>query len=275
MSLFSKFTALFAREGTSETVDWDDLERTLIAADLGPSIARVIAHRLKSERALTLREALRDLLSTQDRELIRASVGPTVILFVGVNGTGKTTSVGKLSARLIAERGRVLMVAADTFRAAAREQLQTWAERVGASCLGGADGADPAAIAFDGVAQGIQDQVDYVLIDTAGRLHTKEGLMDQLGKIQRVVEKRATVNEVLLVIDASTGQNALLQAENFTAAVRVTGLILTKLDGSARAGAALAIENGLGIPIKFVGTGEGAGDLAPFDPDSYIEGLLA
>lgn len=278
MSLFSKFTALFTQESrasTSEVINWEDLERTLIAADLGPTIATAIASRLRSERELSLRQALGDLLSRSDRGLARASSGPTVVLVVGVNGTGKTTSVGKLGARLIADHDRVLMVAADTFRAAARDQLQTWADRVGALCVGGADGADPAAVAFDGVSQGIHEQVDFVLIDTAGRLHTKEGLMDQLGKIRRVVEKRAQVHEVLLVLDASTGQNALLQAENFTAAVTVTGLILTKLDGSARAGAALAIERGLGIPIKFVGTGEGVGDLAPFDPDSYIEGLLA
>jgi fused signal recognition particle receptor len=278
VSLFSKFTALFTRDNNDGSaraaIDWDDLERTLIAADLGPIIAQQIASRLRENKQLSLQQALAELLSHESRELHRASDGPTVIMVVGVNGTGKTTTVGKLGARLVAAGGAVIMVAADTFRAAAREQLQTWSERVGARCVSGSDGADPAAVAFDGVTQGIQERADYVLIDTAGRLHTKEGLMDQLGKIRRVIEKRAPVHEVLLVLDGSTGQNALAQAENFTAAVAVTGLVLTKLDGSARAGSALAIESALGIPIKFVGSGEGVGDLAPFDPDRYIEGLI-
>jgi len=164
--------------------------------------------------------------------------------------------------------------AADTFRAAAREQLQTWAQRTGVTCIAGKDGADPAAVAFDGVSQGIDQRADFVLIDTAGRLQSKEGLMDQLTKIRRVIEKKAPVSEVLLVLDGSTGQNALSQAEGFTAAVEVTGLILTKLDGSTRGGSALAIEATLGTPIKWIGTGEGVGDIAPFDPDTYIAQLL-
>ena len=273
MSIFSKFTSLFSRQ-ENVVVDWEDLEQTLIHADLGPTLAKRVAERLRGDKALSLQEALKELLVTTDRSLHHVADGPTVILVVGVNGTGKTTSVGKLAAALTSQKKSVVVVAADTFRAAAREQLQTWAERSGATCVAGKDGADPAAIAFDGVSQGVDSGAKYVVIDTAGRLHTKEGLMDQLGKIRRVIEKKAPVSEVLLVLDGSTGQNALTQAENFTAAVEVTGLIVTKLDGSTRGGSALAIEATLGIPIKFIGTGEGLGDLSPFTPDAYIAKLL-
>lgn len=273
MSIFSKFTSLFSRQ-ESVVVDWEDLEQTLIHADLGPTLAKRVAERLRDNKALSLQEALRELLVTADRSLHQVADGPAVILVVGVNGTGKTTSVGKLAAALTREQKSVVVVAADTFRAAAREQLQTWAERSGATCVAGRDGADPAAVAFDGVSHGVDSGAAYVVVDTAGRLHTKEGLMDQLGKIRRVIEKKAPVSEVLLVLDGSTGQNALAQAENFTAAVAVTGLIVTKLDGSTRGGAALAIEATLGIPIKFIGTGEGMADLAPFTPDGYISKLL-
>lgn len=279
MSLFSKFTALFTRDtGVASTaraaINWEDLEQTLISADLGPTLAKQVCERVQKEKSLSLNEALGELLVATDRSLPRAESGPTVILIVGVNGSGKTTSVGKLAALLSAENKKVVLVAADTFRAAAREQLQTWAERTGVICISGKDGADPAAVAFDGVSQAADLGADYVLIDTAGRLQSKEGLMDQLGKIRRVVEKKVPVHEVLLVLDGSTGQNALSQASSFTAAVQVTGLVLTKLDGSTRGGSALAIEATLGIPIKWVGTGEGVSDIAPFDPPTYIAQLL-
>jgi fused signal recognition particle receptor len=274
VSLFSKFTSLFTR-GERAVVDWNDLEQTLIGADLGPALAQRVSTRLHDARDLSLPDALAELLSPAERSLQIATAGPTVILVVGVNGSGKTTSIGKLSAYLARQGKSVLVVAADTFRAAAREQLQTWAQRTGVTCIAGKDGADPAAVAFDGVSQGIDQRADFVLIDTAGRLQSKEGLMDQLTKIRRVIEKKAPVSEVLLVLDGSTGQNALSQAESFTAAVDVTGLILTKLDGSTRGGSALAIEATLGIPIKWIGTGEGVGDIAPFDPDTYIAQLLA
>ena len=279
MSLFSKFTALFTRDtGVASTaraaINWEDLEQTLISADLGPTLAKQVCERVQKEKSLSLDEALGELLVATDRSLPQAVSGPTVILIVGVNGSGKTTSVGKLAALLSAENKKVVLVAADTFRAAAREQLQTWAERTGVTCISGKDGADPAAVAFDGVSQAVDLGADYVLIDTAGRLQSKEGLMDQLGKIRRVVEKKVPVHEVLLVLDGSTGQNALSQASSFTAAVQVTGLVLTKLDGSTRGGSALAIEATLGIPIKWIGTGEGASDIAPFDPPAYIAQLL-
>ena len=279
MSLFSKFTALFTRDtGVASTaraaINWEDLEQTLISADLGPTLAKQVCERVQKEKSLSLDEALGELLVATDRSLPQAVSGPTVILIVGVNGSGKTTSVGKLAALLSAENKKVVLVAADTFRAAAREQLQTWAERTGVTCISGKDGADPAAVAFDGVSQAVDLGADYVLIDTAGRLQSKEGLMDQLGKIRRVVEKKVPVHEVLLVLDGSTGQNALSQASSFTAAVQVTGLVLTKLDGSTRGGSALAIEATLGIPIKWIGTGEGVSDIAPFDPPAYIAQLL-
>lgn len=273
MSLLSRFTALFTR-GEHVAVDWDDLEQTLIATDIGPTLAKRISQRLSDDRALTLEGALSELLLTSDRSLNTAQSPPTVLLVVGVNGSGKTTSVGKLAAHLAGQGKSVVLVAADTFRAAAREQLQTWANRTGTTCVGGKDGADPAAVAFDGVSKAVEERADYVIIDTAGRLQSKEGLMDQLSKIRRVIEKKVPVNEVLLVLDGSTGQNALSQGESFTAAVSVTGLVLTKLDGSSKGGSALAIEATLGIPIKFIGTGEGAGDIAPFDPHSYIAQLV-
>jgi fused signal recognition particle receptor len=276
VSLFSKFTALFTKESNQSraAINWDELEETLINADLGPTLAKRVSEKLHGERELSLHQALAQLLLTTDRSLKEGERKPTVILVVGVNGSGKTTSVGKLAAHLVSQGASVTLVAADTFRAAAREQLQTWAERTGVTCVAGSDGADPAAVAFDGVSQGVAQGVDYVIVDTAGRLQSKEGLMDQLTKIRRVIEKKVPVSEVLLVLDGSTGQNALSQAESFTAAVDVTGLVLTKLDGSTRGGSALAIEATLAIPIKWIGTGEGPKDLAPFNPDVYIAQLL-
>jgi fused signal recognition particle receptor len=197
-----------------------------------------------------------------------------VILVVGINGTGKTTSVAKLANLLKSSGNSVMLAAADTFRAAAVDQLQTWGKRIGVSVISGKESAEPAAVAFDAAVAASASQVNYLIVDTAGRLHNKSDLMAELGKIRRVVEKTLPISEVLLVIDATTGQNGIAQAKIFTEAVDVTGLILTKLDGSARGGVALAIESALDIPIKFVGTGEGESDFAPFDPDHYLSGLV-
>ena len=213
-------------------------------------------------------------LSKKSRALIRASEGTTAVLVVGVNGTGKTTSAAKLAASLSTQYSRVLLAAADTFRAAAVDQLQTWGERLDIDVIHGAPNADPASVAFDAAQQGLARNMDYLVIDTAGRLHNKNDLMAELGKVRRVIEKVMPVQEVLLVVDATTGQNALAQAKVFAESVEVTGLILTKLDGSARGGIALAIEQSLDIPIKFIGTGESATDFAPFEPEIYIQGLL-
>jgi fused signal recognition particle receptor len=199
---------------------------------------------------------------------------PAVLLVVGVNGTGKTTTVGKLARVLVADGRRVLLGAADTFRAAAADQLQTWASRVGAEVVRGAEGADPASVAFDAVDKGIASGVDVVLIDTAGRLHTKNDLMDELGKVKRVIEKRTSVDEVLLVLDATTGQNGLRQARVFAEVVDVTGIVLTKLDGTAKGGIVIAVQRELGVPVKLVGLGEGPDDLAPFDPVTFVDAIL-
>ena len=198
-----------------------------------------------------------------------------MVLVVGVNGTGKTTTTGKLARVLVADGRSVVLGAADTFRAAAAEQLQTWGERVGAAVVAGPEGADPAAVAFDAVQRGIADGVDVVVIDTAGRLHTKTGLMDELGKVKRVVEKQVPVGEVLLVLDATTGQNGLRQAQVFREVVDVTGIVLTKLDGTAKGGIVVAVQRELGVPVKLVGLGEGPDDLAPFDPEAFVDALLS
>ena len=199
---------------------------------------------------------------------------PAVVLVTGVNGTGKTTTTGKLARVLVADGRTVMLGAADTFRAAAVEQLATWAERVGAEVVRGKEGADPAAVAFDSVKRGIETGVDAVLVDTAGRLHTKTGLMDELGKVKRVVEKQTKVDEVLLVLDATTGQNGLTQARVFAEVVDVTGIVLTKLDGTAKGGIVFQVQRELGVPVKLVGLGEGADDLAPFEPGAFVDALL-
>jgi fused signal recognition particle receptor len=199
---------------------------------------------------------------------------PAVVLVVGVNGTGKTTTTGKLARVLVADGRRVLLGAADTFRAAAADQLQTWGERVGAEIVRGKEQADPAAVAFDAVDRGIATGVDVVMIDTAGRLHTKTGLMDELGKVKRVVEKKAPVDEVLLVLDATVGQNGLMQARVFAEVVDITGVVLTKLDGTAKGGIVFHVQKELGVPVKLVGLGEGADDLAPFEPEAFVDALL-
>ncbi|MER7082720.1 signal recognition particle-docking protein FtsY, partial [Saccharopolyspora kobensis] len=199
---------------------------------------------------------------------------PAVVLVVGVNGTGKTTTTGKLARVLVADGRTVLLGAADTFRAAAVEQLATWGHRVGAEVVRGKEGADPASVAFEAVSRGSDTAVDAVLVDTAGRLHTKTGLMDELGKVKRVVEKKAQVDEVLLVLDATTGQNGLIQARVFSEVVDVTGIVLTKLDGTAKGGIVFQVQRELGVPVKLVGLGEGPDDLAPFQPEAFVDALL-
>jgi len=266
---------------------WDNFETTLLTADLGVELATelVASWRKKlsvegvSEPDQARRVIHDDLVALLDLGLDRSlnldqAAVPAVVLVVGVNGTGKTTTVGKLARLLVAEGKSVLLGAADTFRAAAAEQLTTWGQRVGVMTVSGAEGADPASVAYQAVERGIGEGVNVVLIDTAGRLHTKVGLMDELGKVKRVIEKLAPVTEVLLVIDATTGQNGLTQAKVFTEVVNVTGLVLSKLDGSAKGGIAVAVQRQLGVPVKLVGLGEGVDDLAPFDPDQFVAGVL-
>jgi fused signal recognition particle receptor len=268
---------------------WDEIEEVLITADVGVAPARVMVDDLRTKvkvlgtrGAAEVRDLLRVELLTQlgedtDRSLRTSPHGsqPAVVLMVGVNGTGKTTTCGKLARALIGDGQTVLLGAADTFRAAAADQLQTWGQRVGAETVrADRDGADPASVAFEAVTQGIETGVDAVVIDTAGRLHTKVGLMDELGKVKRVVEKRATVDEVLLVLDATTGQNGLRQARVFAEVVDVTGIVLTKLDGTAKGGIVISVQRELGVPVKLVGLGEGPDDLAPFDPAVFVDAIL-
>lgn len=274
--------------GDLDEDSWEEIEDTLLVADLGAATTTKIVDRLREEFALNtvrteaearalLRSVLVDELRPELDRSIRAlphEDHPAVLLVVGVNGTGKTTTTGKLARVLVADGRRVLLGAADTFRAAAADQLQTWAERVGAEVVRGKDSADPAAVAFDAVAKGIDNGVDAVLIDTAGRLHTKIGLMDELGKVKRVVEKKAAVDEVLLVLDATIGQNGLMQARVFADVVDITGVVLTKLDGTAKGGIVFQVQHELGVPVKLVGLGEGADDLAPFEPEAFVDALL-
>lgn len=277
MGIFSKFISKLKGESTADPLDWAELEAELLEADLGPTLASSIIKSAKSVKggdALgSLTQILNSHLSKKSRLLAEQS--PTsVIVIVGVNGTGKTTSVAKLAASLKSSGNSVLLAAADTFRAAAVDQLQTWGSQIAVAVIAGKAGAEPASVAFDAATRAAQEQVQYLLIDTAGRLHNKNDLMAELGKVKRVIEKSLPVSETLLVIDATTGQNGINQAKIFTEAVNVTGLIITKLDGSARGGVALAIESALDIPIKFVGTGEGVADFAPFDAQRYIAGLI-
>jgi fused signal recognition particle receptor len=268
---------------------WDEIEEVLITADVGVTPARQITAdlrtRVKIEGTRTpdeVRSMLRsELLSQVETEASRAlrtqrhEGRPAVVLVVGVNGTGKTTTCGKLARSLVGDGETVVLGAADTFRAAAADQLQTWGERVGAQTVrSDKEGADPASVAFDAVATGIEQEADVVLIDTAGRLHTKNDLMDELGKVKRVVEKRTAVDEVLLVLDATTGQNGLRQARVFAEVVDVTGIVLTKLDGTAKGGIVIAVQRELGVPVKLVGLGEGPDDLAPFDAETFVDAIL-
>ena len=278
MGLFSRLVSKVRGTSTASTLDWVEIETELLASDLGPNLVTELLEAAKKMRGDdaegSIKEILRSKLSSQSRELA-STQSPCVVLVVGVNGTGKTTSVAKLAMFLTSSQKKVLLGAADTFRAAAVEQLQTWGDRLGIETISGKESAEPASVAFDSAQRAVAVQSDYLLIDTAGRLHNKNDLMAELGKVKRVVEKVKPVSEVLLVIDATTGQNGLSQAKIFSEAVVVTGIILTKLDGSARGGVALAIENALDIPIKFIGTGEGSDDFAAFDAESYLDGLLA
>ncbi len=278
MSLFKKFVDKFTNK--SETAapikeieikesDWDELTTDLIQSDLGRELTNELVaagKRSKEKPFQAIKSKLEETLSKKSRE-----TNSGIILVVGVNGTGKTTSVAKLANKL---PGKTVLAAADTFRAAAVEQLNTWGQRIGVEVISGPANSDPSAVAFDASKKFIETGVDNLIVDTAGRLHNKADLMAELGKVRRVIEKSAPVSEVLLVIDATTGQNGLAQAQVFTEAVEVTGIILTKLDGSARGGIALAIEHKFDIPIKWVGTGEGVDDFAPFDAQSYLSGLL-
>ena len=285
-SLGKGLLALLSRDKLDEEA-WEDIETTLITADVGVAPTQELVEKLRTRMrvegvgAAQAREILREELvalvdPSLDRSLKvdRKDGQPAVVLMVGVNGTGKTTTVGRLARVLIAEDKHVVLGAADTFRAAAADQLQTWGERVGARTVRGPEGGDPASIAFDAVKQGIEEEADVVLVDTAGRLHTKTGLMDELGKVKRVIEKSAEVDEVLLVIDATTGQNGLTQARVFAEVINVTGLVLTKLDGTAKGGIVIAVQRELGVPVKLVGLGEGPDDLAPFDPEEFVDALL-
>jgi fused signal recognition particle receptor len=238
---------------------------------------KVLGTRTPDELRALLREELITLVGTDfDRTLKTESREdqPAVIMVVGVNGTGKTTTTGKLARVLVADGRSVVLGAADTFRAAATEQLQTWGDRVGARTVRGPEGGDPASVAFDAVKEGIAEGADVVLIDTAGRLHTKTGLMDELGKVKRVVEKHGPVDEILLVLDATTGQNGLVQARVFAEVVDITGIVLTKLDGTAKGGIVVAVQRELGVPVKLIGLGEGADDLAPFEPAAFVDALI-
>jgi fused signal recognition particle receptor len=278
--------ALLSRDRLDDDT-WEDIEDTLITADVGVAPTSELVERLRTRLRVeggdggTVRSVLHDELLTLvdpslDRRLgITGTDGkPGVVLVVGVNGTGKTTTVGKLARILVAEDKSVLLGAADTFRAAAAEQLTTWGERVGVEVVSGPEGGDPASVAFEAVRQGVERPSDVVIVDTAGRLQNKAGLMDELGKVKRVVEKQAPVTEVLLVLDATTGQNGLTQARVFSEVVDVTGIVLTKLDGSAKGGIVIAVQRELGVPVKLVGLGEGADDLAPFDPSGFVDALL-
>jgi fused signal recognition particle receptor len=266
---------------------WEEFEETLITSDLGVAPTTELVESLRSKlrvegvsepgkaRAILRTELIKLVDPTMNRSLNADRTDqPAVVMVVGVNGTGKTTTVGKLARVLVAEDKDVLLGAADTFRAAAADQLETWGSRVGVPTVRGAEGADPASVAFEAVRAGIEQEVDVVLIDTAGRLHTKVGLMDELGKVKRVIERQAPVGEVLLVLDATTGQNGLTQARIFAEVVDVTGIVLTKLDGSAKGGIVVQVQRELGVPVKLVGLGEGADDLAPFDAEIFVDALL-
>ena len=292
-----------------DTIDedtWDEVEETLLTADVGVAATRQIVENLRTQVKVLgartpeqVRTMLRDQLlvalgtdldralrtAPHDDSVTEGGHGrgatesghgrrPAVVLMVGVNGTGKTTTCGKLGRALVGDGRRVILGAADTFRAAAADQLSTWAERVGAHVVRGPEGGDPASVAFDAVKRGADDGADVVLIDTAGRLHTKQGLMDELGKVKRVVERQGPVDEVLLVLDATTGQNGLIQARVFGEVVDVTGIVLTKLDGTAKGGIVIAVQRELGVPVKLVGLGEGPDDLAPFEPEAFVDALL-
>src|SRR6478736_2444654 len=278
--------ALLSRDRLDEDT-WESIGDTLLTADVGVAPTQELVEKLRTRmrvdggQGVDVRAVLREeLLALVDPDMDRrlqvsgAEGQPGVVLVVGVNGAGKTTSVGKIARILVAEDRSVVLGAADTFRAAAVEQLATWGERVGVDVVRGPEGTDPASVAFEAVKEGVDTGADTVIVDTAGRLQNKAGLMDELGKVKRVIEKQAPVTEVLLVLDATTGQNGLIQARVFSEVVDVTGIVLTKLDGSAKGGIVVAVQRELGVPVKLVGLGEGADDLAPFDPDGFVAALL-
>lgn len=280
---------ILAKDHLSET-DWEDVEDTLLLADVGAEASEQLVEQLRTDARVTgetdptqLREALRGellaLVGTDvDRSLEAEKPGakkPSVIIMVGVNGTGKTTTAGKLARLFVSEDKTVMLGAADTFRAAAADQLETWGAKVDVPVVrSDKEGADPASVAFEAAAKAKDDDVDVLIIDTAGRLQNKANLMDELGKIRRVTEKNLPVDEVLLVLDATTGQNGMAQAKVFAEAIGITGVVLTKLDGSAKGGIVISVQKELGVPVKLVGVGEGPDDLAPFDPESFVDGIL-
>jgi fused signal recognition particle receptor len=284
----SVLLGLLSRDGLDDKA-WEEIEDILVGADIGAAPAAQIVSELRTQvrvggargtdevRSLLRKDLIEQVGADMDRSLRVARHGdrPAVVLMVGVNGTGKTSTCGKLARALIGEGSTVLLGAADTFRAAAADQLQTWGQRVGAQVIrSDREGADPASVAFDAVKEGIDERADTVIVDTAGRLHTKTGLMDELGKIKRVIERQASVDEVLLVLDATTGQNGLRQARVFAEAVDITGIVLTKLDGTAKGGIVVAVQRELGVPVKLVGLGEGLDDLAPFEPATFVDAIL-
>ncbi|MGH3157917.1 MAG: signal recognition particle-docking protein FtsY, partial [Streptosporangiaceae bacterium] len=286
--LGSVLLGLLSRDRLDEET-WEEIEDALITADMGVTPARQIVDELKTKmkvagsrdvgeaKALLRAELLAQVNPDLDRTLHSAPHAghPAVLLIAGVNGTGKTTTCGKLARALVGDGRTVLLGAADTFRAAAADQLQTWGDRVGARTVRSErEGADPASVAFQTVQEGIEEHVDTVIIDTAGRLHTKTGLMDELGKVKRVIEKNTTVDEVLLVLDATTGQNGLRQARVFAEVIDVTGIVLTKLDGTAKGGIVIGVQRELGVPVKLAGLGEGPDDLAPFDPATFVDAII-
>ncbi|MEW2417171.1 signal recognition particle-docking protein FtsY [Streptomyces sp. NPDC046866] len=286
-SLGKGLLTLLSREHLDEDT-WEEIEETLLIADVGVVPTQELVDRLRervkvlgtrtpAELRTLLKEELLTLVGTDFDRTVKTESGmdtPGVVMVVGVNGTGKTTTTGKLARVLVADGRSVVLGAADTFRAAAADQLQTWGERVGARTVRGPEGGDPASIAYDAVKEGIAEGADVVLIDTAGRLHTKTGLMDELGKVKRVVEKHGPLDEVLLVLDATTGQNGLMQARVFAEVVDITGIVLTKLDGTAKGGIVVAVQRELGVPVKLVGLGEGPDDLAPFEPEAFVDALI-
>jgi fused signal recognition particle receptor len=286
-SLGKGLLTLLSRDSLDEET-WEEIEETLLIADVGVAPTQELVERLRErvrvlgtrtphELRTLLREELLTLIGPDLDRVVRTESAvdtPAVVLVVGVNGTGKTTTTGKLARVLVADGRSVVLGAADTFRAAAADQLQTWGERVGARTVRGPEAGDPASVAFDAVREGIKESADVVLIDTAGRLHTKTGLMDELGKVKRVVEKHGPLDEVLLVLDATTGQNGLVQARVFAEVVAITGIVLTKLDGTAKGGIVIAVQRELGVPVKLVGLGEGPDDLAPFVPEAFVDALI-
>ena len=277
MSLFKRlFNAV--KSSSVSASDWDEIRSNLIESDLGVKLVDeviAIAKKSKPEDAqAAIAEVITGWLSSKSRDLNFEANTLNTILLVGVNGTGKTTTTAKIANYLKNKNLQITLAAADTFRAAATEQLQTWGERLNIPVVTGKANSDPAAVSFEAVSVATAAKSDYLIVDTAGRLHTKQGLMDELGKVIRVIEKQSKVSEILLVIDATTGQNGITQAKTFIEAVGVTGFVITKLDGSAKGGVAIAIEKETGLPIKFIGTGESVSDLAPFDATSYLDSLF-